>query len=773
MNRLAWTALLAALLVGPIAFTLSARVDDLRDAPLARGQSGWTPTPVPMAPDDSDPTLLRLTLYSRNLHAVLTRPEIDIGFATYGPTLELVRGMLYAGRCTYATPDGTRVENNTDIRFLRWDGCDPEEPPHAGAHGVDRLVLVMRLTRPAPLLVWTFTPTAPPDDPASIFVGAKPEAGRLTPVLRGRYVDVRRPSPLRRAYLLNYVWQLSGRSYWIAVVVGLAGLLFAAGGSAFVLAPGPGNRSGRPAAAAGAMALGLGLLYAVLVPPFQAPSEPDHLLAFADLAGRPDLSEDAAEWARLGHLERIKFHTDERFRPSDIGRPYSEAWDPGVFPMAMSRRSRVAQAFWSALAPSVRARRAPATLLILRLANTFVFALALTAGALLLGATRHRHAAVCAVGLLLVPTLPFFAMHVSDFAMLTSLFVVFACLLAALVLDAPNSHTLGLPMGLLCALLLAGGRSAAPMMAVAGAALLARAALGSAGDGSFRPSLRHAALFWLGAAAGATALPLLSSEEFSNGLFPGDATGVPDWFRVAAEAVRHRAWLLPSLLPAGILLEIAALGIRRLLRRLSIAQDAIRPICYALALAIVGVAAASAVVAMPTLQFFGPDARPPLRPLVWETLASALTSVRLTNPDYLLSTSFWGGFGWLDAIPPAWLVTALVAASGALAVLLFYGIGRRKDARRFVLTVALAAGAIAALIASAVSTYFLNRNLHGRYLIGLYLSCLAVVWAGALVPLGGDRLRDSRFPGLVRPAVVAICALVHGYALAFLLKRYF
>jgi len=143
-----------------------------------------------------------------------------------------------------------------------------------------------------------------------------------------------------------------------------------------------------------------------------------------------------------------------------------------------------------------------------------------------------------------------------------------------------------------------------------------------------------------------------------------------------------------------------------------------------------------------------------------------LSSLRLRNPDLLLSTSFWGGFGWIDAVLPTWLVIALGLVMAAGLVLTGLSIARRRDARHAIWIAILAAGGVMSLAAYAISNYFLNRNLHGRYLLGLYVAALATAWT---VPLQGA---DRAAPRL-RLAVVAAVVLVHAYALPFVLLRYF
>ena len=78
----------------------------------------------------------------------------------------------------------------------------------------------------------------------------------------------------------------------------------------------------------------------------------------------------------------------------------------------------------------------------------------------------------------------------------------------------------------------------------------------------------------------------------------------------------------------------------------------------------------------------------------------------------------------------------------------------------------LGAGGTATLGADAVSNYFVNRNLHGRYLVGLYIATLLAAWTLPLLEGGRPNAR-------VRVLVLAAVIAIHAYALPFVLLRYF
>jgi hypothetical protein len=149
-----------------------------------------------------------------------------------------------------------------------------------------------------------------------------------------------------------------------------------------------------------------------------------------------------------------------------------------------------------------------------------------------------------------------------------------------------------------------------------------------------------------------------------------------------------------------------------------------------------------------------------------QVLLVGLTSLRLTRPDLLLSTSFWGGFGWIDTVLPPPLIIVLTTSLAAGLILTGWSIARRRDWRHAALTVLLGGSAAVALAAYAVSTYFLNRNLHGRYLVGLYVATVLAAWT---IPFPDDR----RLGMLLRFTLIGAVVTIHAYVLPFVLLRYF
>ncbi len=220
------------------------------------------------------------------------------------------------------------------------------------------------------------------------------------------------------------------------------------------------------------------MLYAVLAPPLSGPDEPYHLLGYADLTKDGALAEDAVAWMAETHLWRIRYQPEEPFRTIDVGQPYV-VLDPQLRPTEVAQRSAVLARLERAVAPLLRGLPAPRVLLALRLLNALLFALAVgVATALAVALVPEPLPQWLAFPFLFVPSLPFFAMHVSETALLCSIYVLLAISLAVLFGDGPGSHWAGVPLGLATGLMLAGGRSPWPLSALVAAALLGRAVLG-------------------------------------------------------------------------------------------------------------------------------------------------------------------------------------------------------------------------------------------------------------------------------------------------------
>jgi hypothetical protein len=293
------------------------------------------------------------------------------------------------------------------------------------------------------------------------------------------------------------------------------------------------------------------------------------------------------------------------------------------------------------------------------------------------------------------------------------------------------------------------------------AALAGRAVLGQR-----EGTRRDTAVFWAGCGAGLSLFPVLANDAFSAGLWPGDLQNfAAAWFRETAGLLRTHPALLLIAVPLGYAGELL---VRRLpsMTTAAWARTAARVAGYGLAAAVAVSLAASLLWRFPSMRLREMGHPPSATTYVTEVLAVGLTSLRLVQPDLLLSTSFWGGFGWIDTVLPTVLIVALTTSVAAAIILTSLSIARRREVRQAIWIGFLGAGGTAALAAYAVSNHFLDRNLHGRYLIGVYVAAILCSWTVPM--LDAER---SRRP--VRALLLGGVLAVHAYALPFILRRYF
>jgi hypothetical protein len=780
MRRLGLSTLWTAAFLTPIILSLAARVPNVLDRPLVTERPDWRAKAILMVQDLAAETpTYRLTLRSARPDALVRHGEIHIACVTYGRRLSGAEVLLvFPGtRCRYGSGRPITIRDNRTVTLTRNAECDPYRKMPS-----DKLELIVRLPRAGDVGVWTWIPasTPAPEDGTLQVVGI-PGFEQVQPLLRGRLVDRYRPTGHRRIDLLAHLWQLAPgpRAIWL-ILVATGALLVA--GLALISSAGRHHghedrhtRLGSAAGGVGLLALAVALLYAILVPPFQAPDEPDHLLSFAEATEQPELVPQAAAWARLGHFERLKFHTEEKFRPIDLLAPFPVAWSDHVHAEPVTARSPVTTAFWNVLARWTRGQPLPRTLLAARGANALAFALAVALATLLVSTfTNDAPTVRAAIPYVVVPTLPFFATHLSEFAVLTSVYILLAACITVLTLDTPRGHHLGLPLGLVTAVVAASGRSAGPIVAVVAAALLCRILLGTRGTTTSTSALARAALFWGGWGLGVLGWVALSTPAY----------------RALVSETAHRSSALSELAtwvdhPAASLLVLAMLGCagellvsftRVISGRLGLALSNawVPPVAYAILLAGLGSVASSALLRFPVLAPLGtPDART-ADAYAREVLLVMATSLRVGPPDLLLVTSFWGAFGWIDTLLHPILVTGMVLATAAAGAVLLLEIARARDGRRLVALGLLAGGLVLSLGLYAASAHAMSRNLHGRYLIGWYLTVIAVAWSAGLAPGEHSAGRETR---RVRPAdprfLVALGGAIHATALLTILWRYF
>lgn len=734
-------AAVAMLFAGVICAALLRQAPDILDRPLLGGTPGGHNALPLTAVAEGGRVTRAATLHAADLAALAAYDEVRLLVGTYDTSPRLDEGTIaLSGSCLFRAAS-QRLSENTVVRFRRQGDCSAL--PREGDLTL-RLTFAAASARDARAALWTS-----PVNATDLALMTGTSAGdTFAPVGRARIT--RGPAGTSRSQLLQYLWDLPSWVFWGTVAI--AALLLVTGA---VFA----GHTARPSAAAAAFLLGSGfaLFYAVIVPPLQAPDEPDHLLGFATLSARPDLAAATSSWAKRIHFYRITFMADERFTPADREQPFASDWPAEVFAENVRHRSSTATRFWQALTPLVPTRP-PHALLFLRIAQSLVFGAALAVGAALLAGPGVAGPAIPALVLLAMPTLPFFGMQLSELTFTIGAFVLVGhtCLLLR---HGASGRLTGPVLGLAVALIAAGPRSGWPALLFIAAAGLAR--IVSDPEGTPR-TLADAAWFWGGLVAPALVL-------LGTGLLWIPSPFYEQWHLDTFDprtGLSAGTFLLG--LAAGAGAGFAAEWLVRLAPALPRALGFIaRVFCAVGALGILATFMWSAFAPLPVLPTVESVPFESALDYVRAVLLPLATAARFRGFDFLTWTTLWGGFGWADAIlPAAAIAVATVFALGTAAITLARD-ARNGDGRAALLTVSGVLGLAGGIAAAAYSSYGLHRNMHGRYLLGAAVVGLCLLTTPAL--LAGRRVSNAG----IAAVLLSLCCGLHAFSLMFLLEKYF
>jgi hypothetical protein len=333
-------------------------------------------------------------------------------------------------------------------------------------------------------------------------------------------------------------------------------------------------------------------------------------------------------------------------------------------------------------------------------------------------------------------------------------FILIGYAAAAMLADADHAWT-GLLLGTATALLAAGTRSGWPLAGAIGGLLAARI-VSRAGQSAGGP------WFW-GGFAGPFVLLL------GSGLFYVPQPGFDQWHLPGLDS--RAAVSTVTVVASSIALAAIGYGAERawvmLGPRMAARLYVFRPVVVAGAIGIALTLAASAAVQLPVIppiEGLSPD----LRNYVGRVLLSVLTIARVSGADFFAWTSFLGAFGWLDTLLPPRLLTGLTVLGSLSAIWLLVSAARDADGRRGAIAVLAGLGILASVAGCAIGSYGLNRNIHGRYLLGPYVVAIALLCnAPMLAPV-------RWLSGTARASALVVFVLaVHAIAVWVVLGRYF
>jgi hypothetical protein len=766
-----WSFALCLVFSSAVVSLLAKRVEDVREVSTATDIIGWHFYPLALLETAGPaPPVYVLWLRPDSLSEFLKYPEFRPLFYTGGADVDLIDATLeLAGTpCTYTTGAGAALVDGGRLNFLRRPLCTALSGTPTG-----EIKLVVRLAERRRISIGAWVPVSPAADqgPAPVrIIGTPGSKSRHFPVLRAFYVEHLPATGTRRIDLLAYMWQIEPAT-WMWQLVALACVLLFVSASitpreSMIDSHNRRRFALRSALGAASAAAALGVLYVVVTPPFQAADESHHFVGYAVITRRPDITAQTQRWSQLIHFDRLRFNVEQRFRPVHRLEPSPEPWRETPTGDIFSRGG--IRWLWSLTAGPLADVSAERTLLALRLLNVLFFAAAVaTAVAATAWLTDLPFPQLTPFVFLLIPSLPFFATFVSNYAILTSGYVVFSAAVLATVFGGRRGDYAGLLLGTSAAMVLLFSRSALPMAAMLSAVLAGRLLLGQWENAGAHSAVRRALTFWGGLAGGLATMTMFINPAHQAAVI--DAAP-PSLSSAVGIAGRILPLLYIGATGVAILIEIACVRIRR--RAAARVEKAFTGMVLTLSVgAAVAVAASmllSLFVDFPTLPYLNDAYRPGVWDYARDATLSSLGTFRLREPDFLMSTSFWAGFGWLDAIPPGWFTVALTTLTGCALIGLLLHLASHRSVSGVIWLAMLAAGWIITVPIYAAATWRYGIDIHGRYLIGLYLTVLPICWSLLMLRGPASNLPVSRWT-----LALAVCLTTHAYAMSVILRRYF
>ena len=379
-----------------------------------------------------------------------------------------------------------------------------------------------------------------------------------------------------------------------------------------------------------------------------------------------------------------------------------------------------------------------------------------------------------------VTSLPFFAMHFSNYAYLSSVLLGQAILLQTLIVRPGLEISRALFFGLLLSLLLF--LSLPSVAAVAFWLCVLAALIGfSPRLASAKADRRHVIELVVGILLPVILLVLL----FRNTLY----------FKILRSTVEKSGRALLSLdlnmsEPAGflgllgassifVLLAIAvAIGLRTMTTNINLARwnnPSLRylrnfGLCFLIAVFVI-----FTLWPAPSVPNIENTDNISLLDYLAKVFGAFLSSFGLSSSDLYIVRTFWTGFGWLEWMPHGWVYHLLTTALFIGLLLLWLSLYRERGSpSRLWLIVAAVIGNGLYLALLVFGSYHQQFNLHGRYLIGFYLFTVALAGVGILqLENIFRRLIWYRMVRLLNIGLLTFILSIHSYLLGALIERYF
>jgi len=525
-------------------------------------------------------------------------------------------------------------------------------------------------------------------------------------------------------------------------------------------------------------------LMAVLSPPLQAPDEPDHFMGYLIATGQKSRINELKEFAKRSHFERIKFRKDQFFRAADVDQPYPLSWGKHVVAARIEARSSLGTWVWQKYSSVIsKDSGIGPTILQLRIFNGCLWTFAWICffiAASKFGRDIFKRQLNQVLYLLLIPVLPFFAMHISDFSLVVPIVVASVLCLGIL----PHSKSVIIP-GVISGLIIqtsllsnkAGASSLLLFCPLAWHALFCRVGGTRTARENVVQFLKQGSIFWIIAALIA-ATPFISphethirtiSRELARfyGVFPQLKSFLTIETYLLLGPIICGAALIGYFLLGGIgfsFIQFASQKVQHNSRELAKAF-------LTLSIGLIAISILYSLVAshLPQLQNIEIPNKPPFLEYERNILKVLLSSLRLTDLDFYLQATFWGGFGWLESMPSPWF---LGLQNSLFIMLLIKFVLYWRQSNPTYGAVISATWAIISLLLVSLLAYILisrNFNIHGRYLIPVYLLNLGFLLVRRPDPKGDD---TARIGLSTKNWMVLAYPYFYGYAYLMLIQRY-
>lgn len=706
----------------------------------------------------------------------LSRPHLAIESAVF--TLAL--GDPAAGCLVYRAGSVTAADNS----ILSLDAVGRMDCPQGGSA---RLSLVVARAAekdlpadyaPSLWTVGTNTPTTADFSALRIAPAPGLNQGLWSP--QGGFVFPRADLPRNRSGLAAFVWGVSlpAATSWVVLwmVVGAIGL----GVSLYSLLGLLVDKAGRSRFLVTGLLLLLGsstMLQATLTPPLHGPDEPDHILTLFDVMGHAGQKQQLLDVARKTHFEQIKFNASQPFTTGMVFQPSHEGWASHI-EATTTTRSALHSAIWPHLRPIFSIGDMNLSLLLLRILHAAMFMAFAAVCVWVLGGSGPAWPYLLIVSL--APTLPFFGTMFSNYPFLVySSLVIGACLYGEAI-QSPHGWRRGFALGAAVLLGLLSAQTG-PAAAVIGLViLLAHPFVIRSGQEKSKPfDMVFLCCFAMGSIATGWALwsPAFWNERALDivgrlqRLLPHLGPSAAEVGQFAARspilllgvvlATAMIFWWLSSLVQRAWSMHASKWSEIALPRRQIVCYVVLAFVCLAMLIPLV-----KAGLPLQNIEDANGAQYTPAGYIksVFITMARSLAAGR---PDYYLTWTYWGGFGWLDALLSESIV-AVVKNTVSLSIVVGFWLGvtnlrpLSKTWLSFIL-ISLAA----ALLILGLGAYSNNINLHGRYLIPFY-----VPLAG-LAAMGLQFSRDSALLKFWPLWCLLISGYVHSQVWNLLLTRYY